>query len=312
MSEDKTALQAPAEQLPNSFSRFLRSPDVEGFERDYPYLISAVDDNRPFFFYTVQPRELNRFVKSYLSARARKAGEADYKINAAIPALFALFLVSITATGMILLLPPLIRGTQLPRERNPRRFLWYFLAIGMGYILIEIALIQKCVLFLGHPTYALTVILFSMLVSSGVGSYYSGRVLGSNDRRLSAHLIVVAVLVGGLSILLAPVMSGAVGLPLSIKILITICLISPAGVAMGMPFPTGLRRLERLSPRSVRWAWSLNAAASVLGSVSAITLAIYFGLRVTLLAGGAAYLFAAAAVWATQVAQTGRAKQTAA
>ncbi len=79
---------------------------------------------------------------------------------------------------VILLLPPVVLGTRLPRERSVQSFLIYFLAIGAGYILIEVALIQKFVLFLGHPTYALTVVIFSMLVSSGIGSSFSGKLTG--------------------------------------------------------------------------------------------------------------------------------------
>jgi hypothetical protein len=81
-----------------------------------------------------------------------------------------------------------------------------------------------------------------------------------------------------------------VGWPWGAKLLASVALIAPAAFLMGMPFPTGLRRLERRHAPSVRWAWSLNAAASVMGSVAAVALAIYLGLRETLLAGGGMYL----------------------
>src|SRR5262249_31940143 len=150
--------------------------------------------------------------------------------------------------------------------------------IGAGYILIEMALIQKFVLFLGHPTYALTVVIFSMLVSSGLGSYFSRRLLGDDERRLSRALAVIALLVALLAAVITPLLATGVGLPLSAKFLITVALISPAGFMMGMPFPTALRRLEDWHKPSVRWAWSLNAAASVLGSVGSLVCAIYMGL----------------------------------
>ena len=100
---------------------------------------------------------------------------ADYKVNKAVPLLFAVTGISMVATLVILALPPLVLGTRLPRQKGVLRFLLYFLCIGAGYILIEVALIQKFVLFLGQPAYALTVVIFSMLVSSGVGSYFSRR-----------------------------------------------------------------------------------------------------------------------------------------
>jgi predicted membrane-bound spermidine synthase len=157
-----------------------------------------------------------------------------------------------------------------------------------------VALVQKFVLFLGHPTYALTVIIFSMLISSGLGSYFSRRIAADSDARLSRLLALVALLVAILAVSVSPVLGAGVGLPLPVKFLISVLLIAPPGFLMGVPFPTGLRRLEEMHKPSVRWAWSLNAAASVLGSVGAIVLAIYLGLRETLLMGGAMYLCAMA------------------
>jgi hypothetical protein len=180
------------------------------------------------------------------------------------------------------------------------RFLWYFMAIGAGYILIQVALVQKFVLFLGHPTYALTVIIFSMLVSSGLGSYFSPRLAADSDARLEGVLAGVAVVVALLAVAVSPLLAAGVGLPLAVKLAISVLLIAPAGFLMGIPFPTGLRRLERRHHASVRWAWSLNAAASVLGSVGAMVLAIYLGLRGTLLIGGGLYLCALVSVRASR------------
>ncbi len=280
----------PDEALPNAFTALIRSHDPAAFEREYRYDITAVDDNRPFFFYTVQPRDVWDFLKhaSRLSA--------DYKVNSAVPLLFGLLLVSLLATGMLLRLPRLLPGSRLPSDPGTLRFLWYFIFIGAGYILIQVALVQKFVLFLGHPTYALTVIIFSMLISSGLGSYFSRRIAAASDDRLGRVLALVAVLVAVLAVSLSPLLGGGVGLPLPVKFLISVLLIAPSGFLMGIPFPTGLRRLEDLHKPSVRWAWSLNAAASVLGSVAAVVLAIYLGLRETLLTGGAMYLCALAAL----------------
>jgi predicted membrane-bound spermidine synthase len=164
-----------------------------------------------------------------------------------------------------------------------------------------VALIQKFVLLLGHPTYALTVIVFSMLVSSGLGSFFSRRVLAGSQTRLRYVLAGVATLVAGLSLAAGPVSRAAAGWPLSMKFLVVVLLIAPAGFLMGMPFPTGLARLEAWHKPSVRWAWSLNAASSVLGSGAAIFLALYLGLRGTLLTGGGLYLIALLLARLTQV-----------
>ncbi len=273
----------------NPFAQILLTEDLAAFEKSYPFDISAVSDNRPFFFYTVQPRDLLGFLSS------ASHDSADYKINKAVPLLFGLLAVSVVATGVILALPPLVLGSRLPRHKGVRAFLPYFLLIGAGYILIEVALIQKLILFLGHPTYALTVVVFAMMLSSGLGSYFS-RTLGDSKARWMAVLGVVAGLVAALGVILTTVLASELGLPLWAKIAITVLLIFPAGFAMGMPFPAGLRRLEAMHKPSVRWAWSLNAASSVLGSVAAIFFAIYLGLLQTLLMGGLMYLGALAVV----------------
>jgi hypothetical protein len=284
------ALYLPGIDVRNQFYDLLHSANPDEYERNYTFDITPVSDNRPFFFYSVQPRDLWTFV------RTASHDTADYKVNKAVPLLFGLLAVSLGATLLILLLPPLVLGTRLPRHRGVRGFLLYFLFIGAGYILIEVGLIQKFVLFLGHPTYALTVVIFSMLVSSGVGSGLSRRVLGKDEGRLVKALGTVALLAALLALVASWLLGALVWLPMALKVAITVLLIAPLGLAMGMPFPTGLQRLEEWHAPSVRWAWSLNAAASVLGSVGALVCSIYLGLIQTLIIGGLFYLGALAVV----------------
>ncbi len=294
LGERVQAVYLPGDPPANAFAQLLLSPTPGVFLAQYPYDVSPVGDDRPFFFYTVQPRDLWNF------AVRGNALSADYKINRAVPLLFELMAVSIAATALILLLPRLVLRSRLPKQKGVISFLWYFLCLGAGYILIQVALIQKFVLLLGHPTYALTVIVFSMLVASGAGSYFSRSVVGGNDSNLIRVLVSIAVAVTLLAFASAPLASAAAGWPLGAKMALTALVIAPAAFLMGMPFPSGLRRLEHLHAPSVRWAWSLNAAASVLGSAGAIFLAIYIGLRATLLVGGAMYLCALAVIMLTR------------
>src|SRR5205814_106630 len=165
--------------------------------------ISPVDDDRPFFFYTVQPRDLFNFL-------TQRGQAADYKINRAVPLLFELLGVSVLATIVVLALPPLLLGSRLKAEYGVRSFLLYFIFIGAGYVLIQVALIQKFVLFLGHPTYALTVIIFSMLVASGLGSFFSRRLIAEQIDRLRWVLPAVAVLIALLAFVAAPLTAALV------------------------------------------------------------------------------------------------------
>ncbi len=282
------ALYLPGDAPRNAFGRFLLSRDPAAFERDYPFDITPVRDDRPFFFYSVQPRD----VWTFLGRGGQEA--ADYKINRALPLLFGLVGISLAATAVMLALPPLLFGGKLPKGRGVRAGLVYFICIGAGYILIQVALIQKFILFLGHPTYSLTVIVFSMLVFSGFGSYWSRRVTRAPGPGLRAVLASVAGLVFLLAVTSGAVTRTGAGWPLPLKILASVAMVAPAAFLMGMPFPVGLARLESRLPGAVRWAWALNAAASVMGSAGAIFLAIYIGLRLTLIAGGVLYLGALA------------------
>ena len=283
-----TPIYLPGDGPKNHFRDLLTSQDPAKWEREYLYDVSPVTDNKPFFFYTVQPRDL----WGYLSHASQET--ADYKVNKAVPLLFEALFVSIAAVLIILLLPPVVLGARLPRERSTLAFLLYFFFIGAGYILIEVALIQKFVLFLGQPVYALTCVIFTMLLSSGLGSFFSRKVVARDDGRLQIALAAIAVLVAALALSIGMVLTAGVGLPLAAKIMATVAMIAPAGFMMGMPFPTGLARLEERNSTAVRWAWSLNAASSVLGSVGALVCAIYLGLMQTLLVGGLLYLGALA------------------
>src|SRR5450631_4048047 len=198
----------PGDGSSTAFAQLLTSPNPPAFWRGYRYDVSPVSDDRPFFFYTVQPRDLWNFVMNANTA------SADYKVNRAIPLLFALIAVSIGATLLILILPRLLLGTRLPKQQGVFLFLMYFLCLGAGYILIQVALIQKFVLLLGHPTYALTVIVFSMLVASGAGSFWSRRVIAGDDARLMRVLAAIAVLVAALAFAAAPLGKAGAGWPL--------------------------------------------------------------------------------------------------
>jgi spermidine synthase len=281
---DMQVVYVPGTELDTPFRTLLTTENRTQFYDSYPFDVRPVSDDRPFFFYTVQPRDLLDFV-----LHSSRAGE-DYKINSALPVLFGLMGISILATIVILSLPPLLLGHRLPRGEGSVAALSFFLFIGVGYIVIQVALIQKFVLFLGHPTYALTVIIFSMLLSSGCGSFVSKQLIGANHKRLIRVLGLIVIGNILLALIVSPICEGGVALAFPLKILIAVALISPLGFAMGMAFPTGLTLLERIMPKSVRWAWAINAASSVLGSAAAMFLAIYIGLQMTLLVGSLFYL----------------------
>jgi len=196
------------------------------------------------------------------------------------------------------------------RGSPPPSALLYFIAIGLGFILAEIAFIQRFVLFLGHPTYALTVVIFLMLLASGAGSLFSRKWL-SRTSQVWVPLLLTIVLLSLYVFALPPLLRNLVGLAFELKLLVCAAVLIPLGLAMGMPFPTGLRALADRHQagvpsapdfgamgwkdnNTIEWAWALNAASSVLGSVMAMLIAIQWGLGATLACGAAAYLAALA------------------
>jgi len=254
--------------------------------RRYPYDVSPVSDDRPYFSYTAEAGAFWDLLRQPWRLREPEYGDPATRL------LVRILGVGILATLAVLLAPPLLLGVRAPRGGGDFRFLLYFILVGAGYILVQVALIQKFVLLLGNPTYALTVIVFSMLVSSSVGSFYSQRITAGSDRSLMGMLATAALLLATLAVVISPLVSFGAGWPMPIKVIVVVLMVAPASFVMGVPFPAGLGRLRKRHSHLVKWAWSLNAAGSLLGSAGAMLLTIHLGLRETLLFGGVMYILA--------------------
>jgi hypothetical protein len=280
-----TAEYAGLQPLPPAaaaFTRLIDSNDPQRFARDYPYNVAPVSDSAPFFFFTLKTRYV---IENILAGTGRGM---DWRINLGVVVLGMLLVISTLAVLAFLILPlALHRHDGSGRRKTGLLALLYFIAVGFGYILVEISLIQRFVLFLGHPTYALTVVVFLLLLSSGAGSVAARRRITGPGKILLLLGLIAALILINLA-LLPWLLSAAVGLPFPIKLLLSALILAPLGFLMGMPFPTGLRLVD-----TVEWAWALNAAASVLGSVMAMIIAIHFGLTITLACAALAYLCAA-------------------
>jgi spermidine synthase len=275
----------PSKPGHNPFSELIASNDPYVFARSYAYNVAPVDDNAPFFFFTLKAGQI-------LGEQGLRKG-IDWKVNLGVLVLLLVLVISFFAVIVFLVLPLALKSGQTRPSPVP---LLYFIAVGLGYILVEIAFIQRFVLFLGHPTYALTVVIFLLMLSSGAGSLVSRRWLTRPQSVWIPLLLIFALIVLNATFLPGR-LAALVGLPFTLRLVISGVLLIPLGFLMGMPFPTGLRALVesyRASNGAVEWAWAMNAAASVLGSVLAMVIAIQFGLTVTLVAGACAYLTALA------------------
>src|SRR6266478_1259360 len=293
--DDLAPLYLPSAPGDNPFSALIARNDPWAFAREYAYNVAPVTDNAPFFFFTLKTGKA-------LGDEGVRGG-IDWKVNLGVVVLGMVLLISLAAVLVFLILPMVFGAGGPGSAGSTRRWiqLLYFVAVGLGYILVEIAFIQRFVLFLGHPTYALTVVIFLLLLSSGAGSLVSRRWL-PEPARVWLPLLLLAGAICVHVLVLPGLLNALVGLPFALKVLSSSLLLAPLGLAMGMPFPTGLRALGASAAdplvegaatgNAVEWAWAMNAASSVLGSVLAMVIAIHWGLNFTLACGAVAYLVA--------------------
>ncbi len=231
------------------------------------HLVDPVTDDRPFFFTFYRWSEL-------LGA----SGLNPSHLTALGQIVLGILVVTLTILGALFILLPL---TVFHRRGVVRAdhigLLGYFLSLGLGFMLFEISLIQRFVLFLGYPTYSLTVTLFSLLTFLGVGSYLSKRWVGNEPFVLRVAVVLIALLALFYRFGLPVIQDVLLGAPLAIRVVTTVLVLVPLGIVLGMFFPLGIRIATRIHPDLVPWAWAINGCASVTGGVLTIALAMTFG-----------------------------------
>jgi SAM-dependent methyltransferase len=288
----------PGEELENPFTAYLQEADPERFYKAYPFDVRPPTDNQPFFFNTFK---VAAFADS-LRLRDRIEPFRVYNFDAVF-ILFALLVLAAAALLLFVFVPLLRAGRGPAADRRPPRLplrrLVYFICVGLGFILVEVVLIQRFHLYLGHPVYSLAVTLVSLLTFSGIGSAWTTRWA---EGRFSRSVIVAC----GATLLLIVAHEGlwpfflsrTLGMPLPARVALAALSLLPIGLSMGMPYPLGLRAVSGKHPDGLPWVWAVNAAASVLGSILAFALAMAVGFRVVLLLGGLCYAGALLSFWA--------------
>ena len=253
--------------------------------------IGIVTDDRPFFFFTVKTADFFRVLTRARALRAHDIGLAILQV--------ILLLSFVLALGFVLGPLLLLRRDALREDRRPKlQMLAYFACLGVGYILVELALMHRFILFLGHPTYSLSVVLSTLLLSSGVGSSLSTRLVdrfgvGGAGGRVAAALVAVLLFYGAT---LGPLFAATLGLPLVARVAITSLLVAIIGVMMGTLLPLGVRATGRFGADVAAWGWGVNGATSVVGSTLSLVVSINYGFTAALLVGIAAYATAGALI----------------
>ncbi len=261
-------------------ARALLGDGRDDFIERYKFNLEPATDDRPFFFQFFKWQVLPEIL-SLSGAGGMPLLEWGYLILVAT-------LIQALLGALFLIVLPLLVYRRKRVERGSRRLAQqgfiYFFSLGLAFLFIEVAFIQKFILFLHHPTFAIAVVLAAFLIFAGVGSLWSKRFADSGQYERGVRGAVVAIVTIGLlyTVLLGPLFSLLMALPIAIKIVISLLLIAPLAFAMGIPFPLGLSRLGEMEQGLVPWVWGINGCASVLSAVIATLLAIHYGFSVVI------------------------------
>ncbi|HSM54879.1 MAG TPA: hypothetical protein VK879_01890 [Candidatus Sulfomarinibacteraceae bacterium] len=262
------------------FQDVLREPQAT--YENYRYDIRPAVDDRPFFFHYFKWRQTPEILAT-LGMTWQPFGGSGYFV------LVALLLLVLLASAALIFGPLLWRrrgfgaGGRVSVRYWRLRVLVYFAGLGLGFLFIEVPLAQRFILVLDEPVTALAVVLFSVLLFSGLGSLTVPR------WRLPWALGALVLLAALYPLLLEPFAALALRLPPATRIPLTVLILAPLGYFMGIPFAGGLRIVERYDPSLVPWAWAINGSFSVISAVLAVMIALSWGFSAVLWVGAAAY-----------------------
>jgi hypothetical protein len=284
----RTLLSAEVSLVPD-LARMIDAGAWSAAVRAYPKDLSPPTDDRPFFFYFNKGLHLG-----------------DDKIsNPAVWLLTALGAVLVVMTAAFVFLPLVVRRwSDLRAGGEPgalgRRILGlaYFAAIGFAFMVVEIALMQRLSLFLGHPSYSLVVVLFAILIGTAGGARLSGRLASRPGFGAALGGGLVAAMAVAAGLVLADVVRDLITISLGARMAVSAAIVLVFGLAMGLMLPLGVRLLAQRDAAIIPWAWGINGGMSVIGTVSATVIAISAGFGVTFFIGAAIYAVAGGLGWA--------------
>lgn len=247
--------------------------------------LSAPTDDRPFFFNQLP---LSRAGQALNARRFEKPGVLSGNIIAS-----ATLLLIVVLAALLVLVTIVIPMRGAIRHSEPRLVAAgtvYFVLIGLGFMFVEIGLLQRLSVFLGHPIYSLSIVLFSIILFTGLGSFASGGLTLQRTGRLAAWALLLAAYVTALPFFLSPLIHSFAGAGILLRAIVAIALIAPAAFLMGFGFPAGIRCVMALDPKPAPWFWGMNGAAGVLGSAIAVAISIAYGIDTTLRLGAICYI----------------------
>ena len=271
-------------------NRQIVSGELDALINNYKFELQPASDDRPYF---------NHFFKwqSFFEAMKLRGSGGMPLIEWG----YVVLLLSLGITGLLsallILLPLLFRPKSTPPAGGSSlngSVIGYFAAIGLAFLLIEIGTIQKFQLFLHHPIYAIAASLTAFLCFSGLGSYLSERLSHNQNYKQSATKAILMLCAIGLGylLILPELFDALIHLPMATKIALSILLIAPMAICMGMPFPLAIAALKQTRAEQIPWAWGINGYASVISAGLSTVIAIEYGFKAVLLCAILLYLTA--------------------
>ena len=277
----------PEEVYFQTFADVIENKQRDVFYKQYIYDVRPPVDDHPFFGHYFKWSQIGGILRS-LGTTWQPFGGAGFLV------ILAVFGLAVILSGVLIILPALVKKEtkNLPVKGNIR-ILIYFGMIGLAFLLVEMPMIQQFILYLDHPTYAMAVVLFSLLLFSGFGSRWGSKMIS-----ISAALLILLVFLTGWLFLSPAFLHETLGLSLGVRISISIISVAPIGFLMGIPFPAGLEWMRESIPFDeknraegmVAWLWAVNGSTSVIASILSSLLSLSFGFKRTFAVGMICYL----------------------
>jgi hypothetical protein len=266
---------APRPSTNADFVKLTSAQTVDAFVAGFPEDLSPPTDDRPFFF----------------------------KMDSRLLEQLLIYVAALTAAFIVL---PVFLKAEPWVLRDSLGLTAAFSAIGVGFMLVEISQMQRLIFLLGHPTFSLSVVLSGLLISSGIGSFFSGGASGAPlswlaPRRLGVLVVVLAII----GLVTPPAIRAFQGSATPVRVAVALLLLAPPGFFMGMAFPLAMRIASHRNPSLTSWFWAINGATSVTASVLAVLISSTWGISSAWWTGVACYIAATVAMYmAARTAET--------
>jgi hypothetical protein len=283
-------LYEPFTKNQNIYDSVLTTKSLPGLYHNYPFKISPATDNEPFFNHHTRWSALDWSAFKDIFSQKRMGRMALEDKPIAEVSLLVLLAQVLVISALFIVLPLWRFSSSGLKVKSVFPSLVYFSGLGCGFILIEIVMLHQFGLLLGEPVYTFAIVLAALLLFTGLGSYVSGKYFKNTVHLIRNSILLLSVLLLTSSFLLMPLLQRAIALPTAGRIGLSLLLIFPLGILLGIPFPAGITMLKNQAPSLIPWAWGVNGFFTVIGAVIALILSMMVGFQAVLWIATAIYL----------------------